>query len=598
MNDLDKEIKKVITKEITLSEDFKSSVRNTIEDCFQNSKTTRKRLANQNTVEHKIFNVIKKIITAILIGASTITVYAATTRNFDFSRLGLMKLDENYNESIVEMNQSVENDYAKITLNSMAGDESYIITEYRINLKDTAINEYGEVDYWDSVGYRLWISTDVFVDSNKITNKTSNVTKISNREFVYTEIINIMNFNEKNLDIKIHIGSFNINNSDNIKIGKIIELKMNLKDEIKKEFIAQEQKISTNDKVIINSVGNTKFETYITAQKITENITYKEFKSRDAYKYNSFIVTNENDEEIPYTIRGSVWAGKYLYIKDENGNWILSSNHTANDDDIIKYVENFIILIGNQYNIEKVKIIPIETAIFNERTDEEINEYKKVKWYPLVEGDNKYSAKSSLGGTFEIVKTEINENDVTFYYETEGLLGNESEIIIRKKIKDMNYIYPIRTEKAGINGTENKIVFSKEVWMASGANTWKLDGMFDNINDVEFALMWGSRDKIIADSFTVDIPKQNNNIANFDIVEVYDSQQIIIECGFEKYAPGVQEYEISYDKDNKVLSVNSNLEYIVKVNEECYNDITSFIETVKKYYIDRGGICNVVQEEV
>ena len=43
----------------------------------------------------------------------------------------------------------------------------------------------------------------------------------------------------------------------------------------------------------------------------------------------------------------------------------------------------------------------------------------------------------------------------------------------------MNYIYPIRTEKAGINGTENKIVFSKEVWMASGANTWKLDGMFD-----------------------------------------------------------------------------------------------------------------------
>ena len=242
MNDLDKEIKKVITKEITLSEDFKSNVRNTIEDCLQNSKTIRKRLAKKNTVEHRFFYVIKKIITAILIGASTITVYAATTRNFDFSRLGLMKLDENYNESIVEINQSVENDYAKITLNSMAGDESYIITEYRVNLKDKAINEYGEVDYWDSVGYRLWISTDVFVDSNKITNKTSNVNKISNREFVYTEIINIMNFNEKNLDIKIHIGSFNINNSDNIKIGKIIELKMNLKDEIKKEFIAQEQK--------------------------------------------------------------------------------------------------------------------------------------------------------------------------------------------------------------------------------------------------------------------------------------------------------------------------------------------------------------------
>ena len=157
----------------------------------------------------------------------------------------------------------------------------------------------------------------------------------------------------------------------------------------------------------------------------------------------------------------------------------------------------------------------------------------------------------------------------------------------------MNYIYPIRTEKAGINGTENKIVFSKEVWMASGANTWKLDGMFDNINDVEFALMWGSRDKIIADSFTVDIPKQNNNIANFDIVEISDSKQITIECG-DKYS--TTQYDISYDKDNRVLSVNSNLEYIVEANEECYSDITSFIETIKKYYIERDGICNVVQK--
>ena len=567
MNDFDKEIKKAMTKEIELSEDFKNGVRNTIEK-IQNSETRKSRYTGL-----RFFSVIKKIITAILIGASTMTAYAVTTRDFNFSRLGLMKLDENYNESIVEMEESIENDYAKITLNSMAGDESYIIAEYRINLKDKAINEYGEVDYREAWGYDLWISTNVFVNSNKVTNISSNVTKISDREFVYSQIINIMNFNEKNLDIKIHIGSIHINTSKDLTLGKVFEVKMNLKDEIKNDFIIQEQKIGTNDKIVINSVGNTKFETYITVQKITEGITYKEFKSRDAYTYNSFIVTNENDEEIPYTIRGSVWAGEHLYVKDENGNLKLSNYFSVNNNDIIKNVENFIILIGNQYNIETVKIIPIETAIFNERTDEEANEYKKVKWYPLVEGENRYSAKSSLGGTFKIIRTVINENDVTFYYESEGLLGNESEIIMRKKIKDMNYVYPIRTEKAGINGTENKIVFTKEVWMASGMNTWKIEDMFNNIENVEFALMWGSRDKIIADSFTVDIPKQNNNIADFEIVEVYDSKKMIIECGFDKNSLGLEKYEISYDKNNKVLSYHNNLAFIIKTNEEYCKDI-------------------------
>lgn len=260
MNDFDKEIKKVITKEIELSEDFKNGVRSTI-DKIQNSETRKSR--NKG---HRLFSVIKKIITAILIGASTMTAYAVTTRDFNFSRLGLTKLDENYNDSIVEMEESIENDYAKITLNSMAGDESYIITEYRINLKDKAINEYGEIDYWDTAGYRLWISTNVFVNSNKITNISSNVTKISNREFVYSQIINIMEFDEKNLDIKIHINNMFIN-KEYIKIGKVLELKMSLKDEIKNDFVIQEKNIGNNDKLVISGVGNTKFETYITYKK-------------------------------------------------------------------------------------------------------------------------------------------------------------------------------------------------------------------------------------------------------------------------------------------------------------------------------------------
>ena len=52
--------------------------------------------------------------------------------------------------------------------------------------------------------------------------------------------------------------------------------------------------------------------------------------------------------------------------------------------------------------------------MFNDKNNEEADEYKKVKWYPLVEGQNKYSATSSLGGTLEINNIKIDENYITF----------------------------------------------------------------------------------------------------------------------------------------------------------------------------------------
>ena len=82
-------------------------------------------------------------------------------------------------------------------------------------------------------------------------------------------------------------------------------------------------------------------------------------------------VLNEAVTEAKWIINGSA------RLLEEND---LVNLGIAKDNDIIKYVENFIILVGNQHDIETVKIIPIETAYFNERTDEEINEYKKVRY--------------------------------------------------------------------------------------------------------------------------------------------------------------------------------------------------------------------------
>ena len=53
--------------------------------------------------------------------------------------MGFMKMSEKYEESLVSINKSIENEYCNITLESMAGDKSYIIAQYKINLKDKMI---------------------------------------------------------------------------------------------------------------------------------------------------------------------------------------------------------------------------------------------------------------------------------------------------------------------------------------------------------------------------------------------------------------------------------------------------------------------------
>ena len=160
--------------------------------------------------------------------------------------------------------------------------------------------------------------------------------------------------------------------------------------------------------------------------------------------------------------------------------------------------------------------------MFNDRNNEEKQEYDKLTWYPLIEGEQKYSAQSSLGGTLEIEKIKINENNIEFYYNEKGLMGNDSLIILRRNNGEMNYIYPIKTERKGINGTENKITFSKDLFGAAGLNIISLGDLHENLDNVEFALLFGSRSKKIADDFTIEIPNQNNSIVKIENVEIND----------------------------------------------------------------------------
>ena len=520
MQNIDDIIKYKIKQEIDLPNNYKETVKNTVQKCTKNQKDYTKKIR-----KYKILNFLRKIGISALVGASTITVYSATTNNLPFTNMGLMKVGENFEENSIEVNKSIENEYVKITLESLAGDNAYIILEYRINLKEKAISEFGNVEYSDAMGYSLWISDNILVNSNEITNKIQEISKISDTEFVYVEVLNIMDIAEEDLKLEINMNNFIINSdmTNKIKLNKSLQFDVKINTKDKTEFIPQERILDEKNKIVINNVGNTQFATYITLQKITENMTYKEFKKLNPWKYNSFIVTDENGEEISFSIHYADFSGKYYYVKNENGEFELTDLKDIEDNAEIRYIENFVILLGAQEKLDNIKIIPIETTMFNDRNNEEADEYKKVKWYPLVEGQNKYSATSSLGGTLEINNIKIDENYITFYYNKKGLIGNDSLIILRKNNGTMNYIYPLREEINGINSTENKVVFSRNLFGIAGLNVYSLEDLDKNLENIEFALLYGSKSKIIAEEFKIQIPKQDNQTAEIKDIKILDT---------------------------------------------------------------------------
>lgn len=435
------------------------------------------------------------------------------------------------NQAFTELIMNIQMDLYKIAKAKIKDDDD--INEA---VQETIIKAYSSIKKLkDEKYFKTWIIRILINECNNIYKKKK-VNKIEeyNENVIKEADSDMINTKINNLDFFILIDKLNEDEKIVVVLFYLEEystkqLDMKIDNTNKTEFTAQERVLDDNNKIIMNNVGNTKFATYITIQKITENMTYKEFEDLNPWKYNSFIITDENGEEISFTIRSGDWAGKYLYVKNDNGELKLIDNENRKDikdNDEIYYVENFILLIGEQENLNKINIVPIETTMFNDRNNEEAEEYKKVKWYPLVEGENKYSATSSLGGTLEIENIKIDENYITFYYNKKGLIGNDSLIILRKNNGQMNYIYPTEIEEKGINSTENKAIFSRSLDGVAGLNTISLQDLDKNLENIEFALLYGSRSKIIAEEFIIQIPEQDNQTAKIDNIETVDIDSV------------------------------------------------------------------------
>ena len=506
---------------------FKDSVYLKYEN-LKNSESTESKFENRS----KKMNKLQKVAAVIIVGTMSLTAYAGITGNITLENMGFMKMSEKYEESLVSINKSIENEYCNITLESMAGDKSYIIAQYKINLKDKAFEKMKPIECTENNGYNLHMSKKVSINSKEIKNISEYVDKISENEYVYTQVINIMDINENSFDLQIDIENissgiilgFEENGNEPITIGKSIKSKIELQGEAENSIIS-EQKIDNNTTMIIEKIANTKFQTYIKAKKIVEGLTYEEYNKLNPMEYYNFVVNTENDEPVSNIIYDGNTSGKKWYV-DNNGEWEEKNQIDIKNSDKIKLEENYIILISLENNINKVNVSTVKSRIFNDRNDnengktEEEEAYENATWYPVKVGDDTYTAKSILGGTFTVNKISADDKNIVFDYNESGAIGDEWKIIVREKIDDMNYIFPIDEEVKGVTGNGNRIIFSRNADFAAGLNLDKVS--LNNLDNLEFTLLFGGVTEKIGESVNIEVPTQDEQTAKINNLEIID----------------------------------------------------------------------------
>ena len=478
-------------------------------------KELRKILIERGYVEmKKVIKTLAIVVCSILILSGI--VYAARGK-IDFSKFGFLKVDENYSDSATVVNKSIENDYMTMTLESVGGDNSYIIAEYTINFKDKAIQEFEPIIYNQNTGYNIGIVSTININANIM----DGFNKISDSEYQYVQIINIMDNEEKEFDLDIFLDTFYVGTSydtasNKVYIDKKISTKISRQEN--KSFDAQEQILDNNKKVIIEDVENTKFETFIKGKYIKEGITWKEYQD-SMTGYSSFTVSTDNGENIQNLMYQGDAAGIDRYVKNSNNEYEKIEDYsTIKNSDIVKIEEHFLILLGKQENIKNLLVTPTETKFYNDRTDEEEKMYKKATWYQVKPGTTQYTAKSTLGGTLTINNITVDDDNITFYYDVNGYIGNESMILIRNKNADMNYIYSTNEYKKDVNSDENKIEFARDNDFKSGLNVDKVS--LENINNLEFTLLFGSTTELTGEPLKISIPDRDNSDLKFENIEI------------------------------------------------------------------------------
>lgn len=528
--------------------------------------------------------ILQTLAMLVIICTFGMTVYAQVTGNLNFKNMGLLKASENFENKKIDVNKTIENDYVKISIDDIARDSAYLIIEYRMVLKEKAIKEMENVEYNKMRGYNIGISSRVWINEKKSERSNSTVEKISDKEYKCSDVINLMNFDEDTIHLKLWLNEFYIGNKSAVKINKMLEMDITMNKNENQQTITQEQKIDNNTKIVLDKIENSSFETYIRLKRITENITWKEYNENIEY-YRFKVVSDDND-----TLTSKCYDISKKIYKDNN---LIEDYSELKNSDIIKAEEVYAVTLGKQTDLKKLKVMQTKSTFFSDRTNEEKEAYYKAKWYPLKEGEEQYSATNNNGGTFTINKITIDDENIVFYFDKKGIFGETSYIDLRVNNGTMNYICPTKIEEKSLTSDENKIIFSRDSF---GAGLNIRDGMLDDLSKVEFTMLYGDVDKIIGDPLIIDVPEQSNEKVKIQKIKINDTIYEEYAYNYELVSPTYDENlketdDVEYQKKERYCEIDSYEDKVLNKNNNLFINGNS-------YYLKSSENVNDIKEEI
>lgn len=576
MNKFEDKLKYISKQDIEISQNYEKSVNEALR--YVSTLKNKKNKRNMN----KIFDFIKKIAVAIAITASSLTVYAGITGNLNFENLNLNKLSKNFEENKVSITQSIENEYLKLSLENIARDSAYIILEYKLELNENGLSKIGNITFDRVMGYSFGLNSKITLNDEAKTMVIDYINKETDREYSYYQIINTTTFDSEEQNIKIWINSLwtRTNYDEDIPINKMIEISTKI-DNVNDDFVKVEKKLEDGSKLTLEKIVNTNFQTFIKFNRVLDDVKIKEYDNRIFENYKLFVVTDKEDNLIPHTMYSNETIGQTRFYDKELGKYV--EQNQLNKNSKIRIEEDYVILLDEIVDdIKDIKIYPLKTRLYNSREEQE--NYKKAIWYSVVEGDKKYTAKSNLGGTLEINKIEINDEDIIFHYNKIGNVENNvSYVLLRQNNGKMNYVYPIKQDIQN----SGKVIFPKDLGGVAGlnVNTINIDNLMTNL---EFTLLFGNITEYEGNVFESNIPEQKNQKIEITKINQEDTYTHRIKY---KSGNGEVEFKINYDINDNILSCSGGewdrLLYmkdgdIHSIDYRKYNKVNDLINEIKE----------------
>lgn len=509
-----------------------------------NKKTYEEEPFFQKDIHFSNNNILKKfskIAAVFVLGLVGTTVWAGVSGklNLNLDNIGYQKVQQNYEENAHEVDETIDNDYFTLSFESLAVDNTYIITQYKVLFKDKYFEETGGFSYSEELGYSFEFNGDILTNNVKKFPKTS-IKKISDNQFLYMNFIDISDIKEetnvklainleklhstKNDDRNIYQTEEGINYYNNHyfekEIGKTIEVIINLPEKEDPKIIA-EQKLHDDTTIQLLKIGNTSFENYIRI-RILKSGTWSMTQDINKLESFSYDITDENGNHIRFL----QYPENTIFYDGNSGELLeLSNDKKVEVDQPIIMEDNYFIRLESDINPKQLNIQPYHMYAVNKQKEGQmiIEANSNANWYDVEQGEKEYKATSSKGDILTITKTEIDDETITFYYELKGNFPNGLGVVIKNKTFDkINYTYESRYEIKGLNSNENKIVFDRRWTWRSGLNTTR--DMLDDISQLQFAMLFLEDNNFepIGNVMTVDFPKQNKNTGEIISINVFD----------------------------------------------------------------------------